>query len=74
MGLIVQMRGSLDTFELEEGFAETAHRLNMANAEGREFMATKDVDGRNILIKLGNILTLVEQPDDEVELRKGLIA
>ncbi len=73
MGLIVQMRGALDTFELEEGFAQTAHELNLASAKGIEFLATKDVHGRNILIKLDNILTLVEREDETQELRTGLI-
>ena len=73
MGLIVQMRGALDTFELEEGFHQTAMELNIAASKGMEFMATKDVQGRNILIKLDNILTLVEKEDDEQELRTGLI-
>lgn len=73
MGLIVQMRGALDTFELEEGFADTAHRLNLSAAEGREFVATRDIHGRNMLIKMSNILTLVENAEDEQELRTGLI-
>jgi len=73
MGLIVQMRGALDTFELEEGFAQSAHDLNMASAKGIEFMATRDIHGRNILIKLDNILTMIEREEDEQELRTGLI-
>lgn len=73
MGLIVQMRGALETFELDEGFADTAMRLNLSAAEGREFVATKDTHGRNMLIKMSNILTLIENEDDDEELRTGLI-
>jgi hypothetical protein len=63
--VIVSMRGLLEPLELEEDFAETAHRLNIAAAQGREFVATTDELGRNVLLKMDNILTIVEKDDED---------
>lgn len=74
MTLIMQMRGALEGFELAEDFNDTAIRLNNAAAQGREFMATIDAHGRNILVKMDNILTVVELDDDDHDIRNGVIA
>jgi hypothetical protein len=63
--VICQMRGLLEPVALEEDFNDTAIRLNRAAAQGMEFVATTDFDGRNVLIKMDNILVMTEQDDDE---------
>lgn len=62
--VIVSMRGLLEPLELEEDFADTAQRLNIAAARGLEFVATTDENGRNVLLKMDNILTIIEKDDD----------
>jgi len=64
MSVIVAMRGLLEPVELEEDFTETANRLNLAAVAGKEFVATTTSEGKNILLKLDNILT-IEEKDGE---------
>lgn len=59
------MRGLLEPVELEEDWMETANRLNHAAVQGKEFVATTTSEGKNILLKLDNILT-IEEKDTEV--------
>lgn len=61
MGVIVAMRGLLEPIELEEDWNETAQGIEMAASKGREFVATTDSEGNNILLKMDNILTITEK-------------
>ncbi len=65
--LIVRMQGELEPIGLQDSFAECANRLNMAAAHGKQFAATVDEDGRNILLNVPNINTIieVESADDD---------
>ena len=52
------MRGLIEPIMLEDDCLETVHLLNHSIAQGKEFVVTKTTDGDDIVIKLGNILTL----------------
>lgn len=61
MAVDILMRGTLEPIRIAEDFMEVATSLNMASAQGKEFVvATDSLDGGNILIAMRNILTLKE--------------
>ena len=59
------MRGLIEPIILEDNVLETVHLLNNSIAQGKEFVATKTADGDDLVIKLGNILTLRSVDDDD---------
>lgn len=59
------MRGLIEPVMLEDDCLETVHVLNHSIAQGKEFVVTKTTDGDDIVIKLGNILTLRGVDDEE---------
>lgn len=62
----VTMRGLLEPVRLEEGFMEAIATLNMAAAQGKEFVvATSLEDGENIAMAARNIL-IIKGVEDEV--------
>ena len=59
------MRGLIEPIMLEDNVLETVHLLNQNIAQGKEFVATKTADGDDLVIKLGNILTIRSVDDDD---------
>ena len=59
------MQGMIDTIILEDNVLDTVHLLNQNIAQGKEFVATKTANGDDLVIKLGNILTLRSVDDDD---------
>ncbi len=64
MTVIVTLRGHMGSLELQEDYMETATRMQFAAVQGKEFVGSTTTDGRNILIKMDNILT-IEEKDEE---------
>lgn len=61
----VTMRGLLEPLRLEEDFPTCVGTLNMATAQGKEFVvATAEDNGDHIAVAARNILTLREVTDD----------
>lgn len=61
----IYMHGAIEPIELEDGFQETTNLLNNAAAQGRQFAATTDSQGRKVLINVPNILSAEEIDDDD---------
>jgi hypothetical protein len=61
----VTMKGLLEPVSLEDDWVETMNALNLAAANGKEFVATRTGDGDNILLKMENILTIKEIESDD---------
>lgn len=63
----ITMRGLLEPVRIEEGFVEAIQTLNMASAQGKEFVvATSDEDGEHIAMSARNILLVKGVEEDEV--------
>jgi hypothetical protein len=60
MTVAVTMRGMLEPVLIEEGFIEATHALNMANAQGKEFILATTPEGDNIGMSMRNILFIKE--------------
>ncbi len=65
------MRGLIEPIRLEDDCLEVVHLLNHSIAQGKEFVATKTVEGDDIVIKLGNILTLRGVDEDNEEMPRA---
>lgn len=61
MPVAVTMKGLLEPITLEDSFLETANALNIASAQGKEFIVTKNSDGEHVALAMRNILYILEQ-------------
>lgn len=59
------MKGLLEPISIEDDFGEAANALNIAAAQGKEFIVTRTVEGDHIALKMDNILTIIERDEEE---------
>jgi hypothetical protein len=63
MTVVVTLKGALEPVTLEDDFLTTANALNMASAQGKEFVVTRTDRGDNILLAMDQILHIIEGDD-----------
>lgn len=66
MPVAVTMKGLLEPVVLEDSFLEAANALNIAAAQGKEFIVTRDNDGKNVALAMHNILYIKEQDEESL--------
>lgn len=63
MTVTVQLRGALDTVELDQEFTDMVTDLNVAAASGKMLMISRTMSGDKIALAIPNILSITEDED-----------
>lgn len=64
----VTMKGLIEPVVIDEGFIECTNKLNIAAANGKQFVITKAEDnGENLVLNINEILTLRQVDTEDSE-------